>query len=190
MTKRGEEREYKFLVDEKAFMEANRIIEGKYPLSKRKETLQVNYYYDNEKLDLRKEGVTLRVRTSDGRLYLQKKEHIKTPDQYSLALEEEKKIDKLPATLIYRDESYSMQGSLVTNRKVYFIDENIEIAFDISFYFGIMDYEIEIEFKEDGLDLVICLIKEMGLEGIEGRKGKASRFFKARIKSMGETYIL
>ena len=187
MVKKETEREYKFLLDKKTFDQAKKICEKEYPLAKRKETMQVNYYYDNEKLDLRKQGVTLRVRAKNGKLFLQKKEHIKRQEGYSLAIEEEMEIEKLPATLMYKDKEYFLQGSLLTNRASYMVGKDIEIFFDSSFFLGIQDYEIEIEFKKKSKDLLCPIIKKLGLEEIKGKKGKASRFFKARKKALKET---
>ncbi|NLN03797.1 MAG: CYTH domain-containing protein [Clostridiaceae bacterium] len=177
------ELEYKFLVDKDFFNKAQEILKQKYKESSVNVIEQTNYYYDNDNLDLRKSGTTIRIRHKDGALKLQVKKHFKTGKRYSVCDEEERNIDMVYGSITVEDKRYDLKGVLHTRRTRYVINDGIRVEFDVSSYLGHEDYEIEIEFFMEQIDEVKKLIEVLGLPTDKKGKGKASRFFEA-LKNM------
>lgn len=120
--------------------------------------VQVNHYYDTEDLMMSSLHITCRVREIEGKYFLQMK--FPGAAEYS-RVEFEKSLDDLPEE-IDADEPFRPHphghpmlpivkriGSLKTTRNVYRFDGG-EIDLDKSEYFGKTDYELEIEFTDEG----------------------------------------
>lgn len=177
------ELEYKFLVDKEFFNKAQETLKRKYKKISVNVIEQANYYYDNDNFELRKSGITIRIRHKDGALKLQVKKHLKTDKRYSLCYEEERSVDMVYGSITVEGKRYDLKGVLHTRRTRYVIDDGIRVEFDISSYLGHEDYEIEIEFLMKRIDDVKKMIEMLDLPLNKRGKGKASRFFEA-LKSM------
>lgn len=148
---------------------------------------QVNYYYSDKNGLLRKNHITVRVRTKDGMAKLQIKNHKNSDSALQICEETERDIQGIPeiidaktayeATGLDCGELFLM-GSAATLRSSLMWDGNTEICLDRTRYFGITDYEIEVEYTYKVNPKLIKQLSELGVEFNEKTKGKFSRFLK------------
>ena len=147
---------------------------------------QTNHYFDTDELDLRGRRITCRAREIAGEYFLQ----LKLPaDEIFSRVELEKRLDFLPAEIIGEElcglaenvdfPDVKRLGALHTNRLVKRF-RGAEIDLDESEYFGITDYELEIEFTDEIaarklLAEVLDIIGENRSEEVVCR-GKIQRF--------------
>lgn len=169
------ETEYKFLLPESEFREAlNKAVSGFIgEADSYSEVLQVNYYYDTPDFRCSAEGITVRVRLKEYGM----KGYIKRHDKgvSGRSVEEYFTVDELPGTVYFEGKELKLLGNLTTLRKMY-VFPGVELCFDTSYYLGKVDYEVEIEYTEDGVKLADELVGKFGFcSGIKG-KGKMSRF--------------
>lgn len=148
--------------------------------------LQTNHYFDTDELDLRGRRITCRAREIGGDYFLQ----LKLPaDEIFSRVELEKRLDFLPAEIIGEElrelaenvdfPDVKRLGALRTNRLVKRF-YGAEIDLDESEYFGKTDFELEIEFTDEGaarelLAEVLEIIGERAPESVVCR-GKIQRF--------------
>ena len=66
----------------------------------------------------------------------------------------------------------------ITERKVYSFEKGINIAFDINYYLGVCDYELEIEFEYSEKETAIQLMKKLSLKSSRPIDNKSTRFLK------------
>lgn len=180
------ELEYKFLVDKVFFENVQETLKDRYKGVSTSVIEQENYYYDNDNFELRKSGITMRIRHKDGCLRLQVKKHFKTDKKYSVCEEDERTIDMVYGSIAVDGKRYDLKGVLHTIRTRYLIDEGIRVEFDKSSYLGHEDYEIEIEFFKEKINEVKDLIEFLGLPLNKKGKGKATRFFET-LKNVRDT---
>jgi uncharacterized protein YjbK len=117
----------------------------------------INHYYDSKNFSLYKNGNTLRVRQKNSNLLLEYKRKQSENKEPRVCKEFSKVITHLPdfisntqmpeLELECKSISFKYLGSLITERASFEID-NIKIAFDKNYYFGNLDYEIEIEISK------------------------------------------
>jgi uncharacterized protein YjbK len=176
------EKEFKFLLDKDTFIEMKNIAVAIFGNSS--PLLQINYYYDDEHNSLNKQGITLRVRQTDGVLKLQKKSRVIKSETFVTSCETEKVIENLPGII---DDKYFLKGSLVTQRYIITPDKpGITLDFDINYYLGVCDYEVEIEFQNETENQAEDFIVSLGLNSLPSAantEGKASRFYN-KLKSL------
>ncbi|MDP4119597.1 MAG: CYTH domain-containing protein [Bacillota bacterium] len=181
------ELEYKFLLSKEDFQ---KHLQKANDLNlKTNSTLQINYYYDNENLDLLKENITVRIRQKEDKLKLEIKEHKITNSEFSESAEKETEIQKLTQTLsILQYENLKLKGNLVTNRQTLFVNDGIHLDFDTNYYLGTCDYEIELEFEEKHSEKVKEIISLFNFNFQNKPKNKAERFFEAleRLNTNGK----
>lgn len=137
--------------------------------------VQINFYYDTENLDFQSQGITVRVRQKENGLKLQ----IKKKNYYGMNknLETETDIQRIPNTLTVEGREVNLKGQLITDRTRYVLDNGVKIDFDVNFYCGIVDYEVEAELPDGGSETDIP--DSVGnLKSAEF--GKATRFYKAK----------
>ena len=118
------------------------------------EFLQINHYYDTPDLRLAGEHITCRVREIAGEFFLQ----LKLPTHRDfIRVEQFKQLDGVPETVSAEQlkeltalelPQVKLLGKLATTRSVKQFD-GAEIDLDKSEYFGITDYEAEIEFTDE-----------------------------------------
>lgn len=178
------EQEYKFITDEETFSIAERLlISRKCEMSER---IHINYYYDTDLGSLFHNNITLRIRQTEESLLLQLKRRIALDNGLFTSEEEAFKIDSLKSEIISLpnnefikdDDSYKLQGSLTTWRRIYTITDGIKAVFDSNYYLGIFDREIEFELsggKSDEAERIISMLRLN--KAMSSKLGKYERFF-------------
>lgn len=181
------EKEYKYLIDEKSFMEF------KNKINFDKCNTIINYYYTDSNGILNRNNITVRYREQNAKntweiKYPLKTNEMNTADRDShLAIRKEfsKYGDKKHP--ITTEEIMSItgcnildlveQGCLKTIRYTKYLDENNILYLDINYYLGLIDYEIELEYKSDNPDSKIFLELQK-VSKLESIGGKRTRFLR------------
>lgn len=157
------------------------------------EAQQVNSYYDSPDFALSDRHITCRVRTVSGRYLLQVK--LPAVEQHNGAvsrIELERELDGIPQ-VISGEELMEMSGAedipdaallgtLTTFRSVKRFP-GAEIDLDRSEYFGITDYELEVEYTDE--EAAKKILAEIGDYADIGRRssiGKIRRFLAEYIR--------
>lgn len=157
--------------------------------------MQTNYYFDTQDLTLNRKGITCRIRFKNQKYTAEIKSHSKVSRYGS--------IEKLLFTSNNFEEGFFnkmglyLQGSLVTQRRILYKDEFCEIMLDKNTYLGVIDFELEIEYKQHYAKyaqyklyhiarflLRNGLIKSIPefLERIDRSENKSKRFFNKKYK--------
>lgn len=145
--------------------------------------VQVNYYYDDEVFSLNEKGETLRVRQQLDKLTLERKFHRRYSQEGERICEEKSEpIQRLPAKISIGNQEYRYIGNLVTTRRDYTIGKNI-VSLDVSYYLGRVDFELEIESKEE---VVLPEFLREIMDGCARPDGKYTRFVRALREMEGK----
>ena len=107
--------------------------------------LQTNYYYDSRDEAMRKRNVTVRVREKNRKLIGTIKRHLKTDNS---SIEEHFRVDTIPRVIMWDGMPLWLQGSLMTERKIFKVCDGITIMLDLNQYLDVVDYELEIEYSD------------------------------------------
>lgn len=180
------ENEYKILLDGPSFYAFIKRVEELFPTVPRKDAVQVNYYYDTDDGLLRSQDITLRVRLTEAGLWLQSKVHCPERTAYRHSEERCCVLSSLPRQLRlagFPGRCFELQGSLTTRRTRFRLPDGLRLDFDVNFYEGRTDYELELEFFPEAHERARLLLQELGIpEKAAGDvgDGKATRFFTAR----------
>ena len=166
------EMEYKFLVGGDTFERVRAVAEEH--IGPALHIVQINYYFDDERHRLNERGVTLRVRQTDGQLLLQRKRHSGSDRSLAISREDERIVTQLPGII---DSQYTLQGQLITHRQRFCIAEQLRLDMDTSFYLGVCDHEIELEFQTGQRLLAQAWIERLGLPSHDAGQSKSTRFF-------------
>ncbi len=183
------ETEYKFLVDKETFEKVSETVKSRFPNAKVSERIQINYYYDTPDRYLRERNVTLRIRQIESDLTLELKEYVMSSQDYSEASEMSRKIERVCNDITLKKGKYawipfSLQGNLVTKRCSVKPTESLSIDFDVNYYLGRCDYEIEMEFTKNAHKATLMLIEKLGLMKYKNTVGgKAGRFFRCKAEN-------
>lgn len=154
-------------------------------------TIQVNHYYDNDLLELADLGATIRIREKNNALKMQIKIPIEENRGLHIKKEIERQVDKIPSTIMFfaldldftlLNDNLSRIGSLTTLRKTYHFNNDIKIALDKNEYLQKIDYELEIEFKDNLTKEVKDILHAVKISFDEDAHGKYSRFINAYKK--------
>ena len=145
---------------------------------------QVNSYYTDPTGQLKRNGITLRVRTRNGKDVIQVKAHKNTDSPLQIAEEAEFKTDGIPQSFSAEevkrmtgiDAPASLLGSLTTLRHSLMYCDGVEICLDKNDYLDETDYEIEIEYTEEIPAELMDKLKSAGVEFTAPAVGKCSRF--------------
>lgn len=172
-----EERELKYLLPSKKFYDVIDQIKTLFPNITEKNKLQINYYYDTDKLELLREGITCRIRQSEEKLLGQYKKH--SSNDIHRSQESEFEVSQLSLQIERDGQILLFQGQLVTHRESYKISPSIKIECDINMYLGHCDYEMEIEYSEGMYDLAKQIAEKLSLTKIN-LISKYERFMKAK----------
>ncbi len=124
--------------------------------------MQTNYYFDNDDLSMNDKGITCRIRAKDGKFIATIKNHGgENPDcSVEDGLVESNEFD----TKIFDTLGLRYQGELVTWRVPIYKDNDIEVVIDKNTYLGIIDYELEIEYREGNAENAQTLLKKIAEE--------------------------
>lgn len=116
--------------------------------------VQTNHYYDTDALEMSERHTTVRVRELDGKFFLQ----VKFPTEIQFSrVEFCEELEEIPES-VSSERLKSLTGAdfpdvrrlgaLKTTRNIHKFDGG-EIDLDRSEYFGVIDYELEIEFSDE-----------------------------------------
>jgi len=130
-------------------------------------------------------NITVRIREINNSYLLQIKVPVNEKGSLHIKKEYEMIVNEVPKEISSDDifnlcgirvNSIKLIGSLQTIRKINFLDENTEICLDKNKYLNTLDYEIEIEYKEN-LDIKLLeQIKNLNIDICLSVQGKYSRF--------------
>jgi uncharacterized protein YjbK len=188
------EMEYKYMLNESQYMHIMSRVHSEQGNIDCK--IQVNYYYDSNNYLLDNNKITLRVRQKDSKLSLELKSELQNEGLLRINEELEYPIDKLPLVLNRKkvswleclpdSEEISLKGSLITERITVKPCEGIKLDIDKSIYLGKVDYELEVEFKEELKEKAYELLRDYtnNIE-VEVCQGKRGRFF-SQLKKLSE----
>ncbi|WP_213409838.1 CYTH domain-containing protein [Xylanibacillus composti] len=153
--------------------------------------IQMNYYYDTADLSLKEQDITLRVRQFEDSLTLEIKQPVEETHAYKAKKEWRFPLESLPSYIDLGHHFPSLDGHramltfpLLTERRSCHVSDHIRIDLDKSSYLGNIDYEIEIEFDENGdseaADWFHQLLPGKRLQKADGKK---TRFFRAYLQT-------
>ncbi len=177
------ETEYKFLVTKEKFYEIMTRIKEQYPDACCDERIQINYYYDTVDGYLISNHTTLRARQTEDGIILELKELLPALKDFYTSKETTHDISGLLPEITLKDGKFAwipfqLQGNLTTKRVSIKPFQLLSIDFDVNYYWGFCDYEIEMEFSKDALKETAALIGNLGLMPcINKTGGKVIRFF-------------
>ena len=158
---------------------------------------QVNYYFETDQFDLKRNGSALRIRKKNGNYVLTLKEPheegiLETHDKLTKA-EFFQWIDGNPVAKPHTMEQLQKKeieieqlnyyGSLTTERKT-FTEQNIAYFLDKSYYLEQTDYELEIEAptQKQALNAFLNILETYNIEQKEPIT-KNERFFRLLVKT-------
>lgn len=145
------ENEMKWIVSREEWLNFKYQIQKKYGITSGDEIIQKNYYYDTQNFDLHKSKNTLRIRKIDGSYVMQYKHSRQKHNQIACCIEDKFTIDCTPDILCGEFLKYDdlfLLGNMTTKRLRIEPQPGLRIDFDENHYWGMTDYEIEIEFDD------------------------------------------
>lgn len=152
--------------------------------------IQTNYYYKDLSSD-ENSNMTIRVRQYGDKYTLQVKVPVTRNDSLHVNNEYEIVLTDLPL-VISSDMIFNLSGikmgnctnigSLTTRRKIFDYDDTTEICLDMNTYFDSIDYEIEIEYKDEVNNELLEFLKNNIGDLSKKAKGKYTRFLTEYIK--------
>lgn len=110
--------------------------------------LQINYYYDTHDREMHRNGNTLRIRQLDNQLTLQLKTKEKDGNDIRISNEHSISIQVLPQIIRINNINTYYLGELITERVEFSLNSYI-LFLDKNTYLGKVDYELEIEAKNE-----------------------------------------
>lgn len=145
---------------------------------------QTNHYYTDNDGTLKKNGITFRVRTIEGKSIIQVKKHINKNSALQISEEKEFPIDILPKSFTENEieamtsikSAVSYIGDLTTLRYSFMFSDGVEICLDKNDYLDRTDYEIEIEYTSPIPDELLEILEKVGVRFDKPARGKFSRF--------------
>ncbi len=172
------ETELKCMLDEQIYLKLKALFDWDWVKE------QENHYYSDAVGELRKNGITFRVRTKDGINKLQLKMHKNNNSPLQICDELEYPIDSVPDKFTSQqvneltgiDTDVSRLGSLKTLRHSLFYCDGVEICLDKNEFLDKTDYEIELEYTQEIPQTLLALLKDNGVDFTAPCKGKCSRF--------------
>ncbi|NLL92385.1 MAG: CYTH domain-containing protein [Ruminococcaceae bacterium] len=150
----GLEKEAKVLLEEKDYLKLIDVAGKCSIFSDKKSIFQVNYYYDTEDFWGYTTGNTFRVRQKENRLELQRKvrQFAEESGNVHICREFGKEIKELPKSITVDGNEGKLELQLIGNLSTFrneFIFEDIVVSLDKNIYLGIVDFELEIEYRDE-----------------------------------------
>lgn len=186
------ENEFKILINQDFYKQLKKEMD-RHPSFQKSNFVQINYYYDTKELILDKNNITLRIRQVEDALKLQIKRKQCIAGFICTSQEKESEINQIPSTILLselpfdfhvsKEQSASILGSLVTDRTC-FVDKSssLVIMIDKNYYWGKLDFELEIEFSDSQKENAETLFhKLVPANTFAQAKGKRSRFLRAMV---------
>lgn len=151
---------------------------------------QTNYYFDTNDFTMNRTKTTCRIRAKDGKFVATIKSHCRDIPGCSVEMDICEKSEFDPQ--IFNTWGLCYQGELFTERWIMHKDGVCEVALDRNSYLGCVDYELEIEYKEEGekraqdiLERIAHTLLANGLltdvkafyKRVKTSKSKSERFF-------------
>lgn len=176
------EKEYKILVDKQQFHKLLSL----YP--KKDAVLQVNYYYDNEAMDIMHHHGAMRIREKEGIYIFTLKMYI-NHDLMEYECEVKHNHPDIFTTSEIKGvlNQFHIQGpfSLINRLETYRIMyeyEDYELCFDENYYHHTQDYEIEYEYKKahDGYTNFNTILNPIGLTYTQNCVSKIQRAYESK----------
>lgn len=151
---------------------------------------QTNHYYTDKSGELKKQGITFRVRTIDENHVIQVKKHTNSNSPLQISEESEFPIADIPKNFSSSEiqkmtgipVETSHIGDLVTLRSSYMFCDGVEICLDKNDFLDRCDYEIEIEYTTPIPQDLLDKLTEVGVMFNTPSKGKFSRFMTRLIE--------
>ena len=157
--------------------------------------LQTNYYFDDDDFSMNKKGITCRIRYKNGKYKACIKNHNTNHCDCSMELNlpEDVKFDPH----FFKTLGLQGQGELVTERIIIYKYAMCEVVLDRNIYLGHTDFELEVEYCQEGEPKAEKLIKSIAeyltvarhseesesfLKRIGQGKSKSQRFFERKQK--------
>lgn len=147
---------------------------------------QVNFYYSDLNGELRKSNTTVIVRELNRKLLLQVKLHLSSKGSLHIKQEYEKEIEAIPKDIDSKAlcnlcnqnnmPNVTMIGHLVTERNIIFLPDEVELCIDKNIYLDEIDYELEIEYRNQVPVGLLNKFRKLGLNFDKDVKGKHGRF--------------
>ena len=143
-------------------------------------SVQINYYYDTPNEVFRGHNITCRIRQKNELLVGTVKKHFVDGE---CSVERHFKIRDLPYRMTVDGEKLILKGQLITFRTKYLVSESIELVLDKNIYLGVVDYELELEYKvghkKEAEERINELLKRIANGKIEKNSlSKSERFFR------------
>lgn len=156
---------------------------------------QTNSYYSDTSGELKKRGITLRVRAKDGVNKVQIKKHKNSGSPLQISEESEFDIESRPASFSEAEVermtgayvAAQLLGSLTTLRHSLIYCDGVEICLDKNDYLDTTDYEIELEYTQKIPKELIQQLHRAGVDFIFPAVGKYSRFM-ARLAEITKCF--
>ena len=172
------ETELKCMLSEKSYLELETMFEWDWVKE------QTNHYYTDPSNELKKRGITLRVRTKDNINKIQVKAHKNADSPLQICEEAEYDTESVPESftadavkkMTGLDVPASRLGSLTTLRHSLMYCDGVEICLDKNDFLDKIDYEIEIEYTEEIPIELMDKLKAAGVEFKDAATGKCTRF--------------
>lgn len=174
------ETELKCMLDEETYLRLEKLFDWDWVKE------QVNSYYTDRENLLKQNGITLRVRTKDGKNKIQIKAHKNADSPLQICEEAEYDTAEIPENFT-ADEvekmtgihaEASLLGSLSTLRHSLIYGGNTEICLDKNEFLDRTDYEIELEYTGSVPEELLEQLKAHGVEFSEPAVGKCTRFMR------------
>ncbi|MGN1115767.1 MAG: CYTH domain-containing protein [Candidatus Ornithomonoglobus sp.] len=172
------ETELKCMLDEQTYLELEKMFEWDWVKE------QVNSYYTDPHNKLKKNGITLRVRTKDNMNKIQIKVHKNADSPLQICEEAEYDIPDIPEgfpaervkKMTGLEVPAALLGSLTTLRHSLMYTDGVEICLDKNDYLDKTDYEIEVEYTKDIPDELMEKLSSAGVRFEAAAVGKCTRF--------------
>jgi len=173
------EKELKALVSEKVYLKLLEAFEWD------KHVIQMNYYFADEKHELVKNDISVRVRHLDDRFLLQIKKPVLSDGALKIKEEFEEVIESVPELIFLKKiqdvtglevGDAFMAGILETERRSVNLDNSVCLFLDRNSYLGCVDYEVEVEFENEIDEALLSSVRSYGVDFGADAEGKYQRF--------------
>ncbi len=166
------------MLDETAYLELEKMFDWDWVKE------QVNSYYTDPRGELKRNGITLRVRAKDNVNKIQVKVHKNAGSPLQICEEAEYDTTGIPESFTQEqvkkmtglEVPASLLGSLTTLRHSLMYTDGVEICLDKNDYLDKTDYEIEVEYTKEIPAELTDRLASAGVRFEAASVGKCTRF--------------